>query len=170
MQPRLLCYSPQRRPTALHARPYQIVFQRLHCQPRLRSHRPARYRLCQKRSHSAEPGRQPLARCRQPRPSRDSQRQPAQQQGRGGSSGATTPARQGSPKGERGGANQYKAENIFWVPPAVRWSYLQVHAGRHEQDGRRGHTEEPKPRITPCPDHERTPAPSQLIAPPRCAP
>lgn len=31
----------------------------------------------------------------------------------------------GSPKGERGGANQYRAENIFWVPPAARWSYLQ---------------------------------------------
>ncbi len=30
----------------------------------------------------------------------------------------------GSPKGERGGANQYKAENVFWVPADARWSHL----------------------------------------------
>ncbi len=36
-------------------------------------------------------------------------------------SGARQTARQGSPKGERGGANQYnKAENVFWVPAYAR--------------------------------------------------
>ena len=34
----------------------------------------------------------------------------------------------GSPKGERGGANQYKAENVFWVPADARWSHLQASA------------------------------------------
>jgi type I restriction enzyme M protein len=34
----------------------------------------------------------------------------------------------GSPKGERGGANQYKAENVFWVPAEARWSHLQASA------------------------------------------
>ena len=34
----------------------------------------------------------------------------------------------GSPKGERGGANQYKAENVFWVPADARWSHLQANA------------------------------------------
>jgi type I restriction enzyme M protein len=34
----------------------------------------------------------------------------------------------GSPKGERGGANQYKAENVFWVPAEARWSHLQAGA------------------------------------------
>lgn len=34
----------------------------------------------------------------------------------------------GSPKGMRGGANQYRAENIFWVPPDARWSHLQGRA------------------------------------------
>ena len=34
----------------------------------------------------------------------------------------------GSPKGERGGANQYKAENVFWVPVEARWSHLQAKA------------------------------------------
>lgn len=33
-------------------------------------------------------------------------------------------------KGDYAGANpedqdEYKAENVFWVPPAARWSYLQ---------------------------------------------
>ena len=34
----------------------------------------------------------------------------------------------GSPKGERGGENQYKAENVFWVPADARWSHLQASA------------------------------------------
>lgn len=34
----------------------------------------------------------------------------------------------GSPKGERGGANQYKAEFFLWVPEEARWSTLQSHA------------------------------------------
>jgi hypothetical protein len=33
-----------------------------------------------------------------------------------------------SPKGQRGGAEQYKAENIFWVPQEARWSHLQARA------------------------------------------
>ncbi|MBJ7258530.1 MAG: type I restriction-modification system subunit M N-terminal domain-containing protein [Chthoniobacterales bacterium] len=36
-------------------------------------------------------------------------------------SGARQPAA-GSPKGQRGGAEQYKAENVFWVPAEARWS------------------------------------------------
>jgi len=39
-------------------------------------------------------------------------------------SGARQPAA-GSPKGQRGGAEQYKAENVFWVPAEARWSHLQ---------------------------------------------
>ena len=39
-------------------------------------------------------------------------------------SGARQPAA-GSPKGQRGGAEQYKAENVFWVPADARWSHLQ---------------------------------------------
>jgi len=38
----------------------------------------------------------------------------------------------GSPKGERGGANQYKAENVFWVPADARWSHLQANAKQPE--------------------------------------
>ncbi len=34
----------------------------------------------------------------------------------------------GSPKGQRGGAEQYKAENVFWVPADARWSHLQASA------------------------------------------
>lgn len=34
----------------------------------------------------------------------------------------------GSPKGERPGANQYKAENVFWVPAEARWPHLQAMA------------------------------------------
>lgn len=34
----------------------------------------------------------------------------------------------GSPQGERGGANQYKAENVFWVPVEARWPHLQAKA------------------------------------------
>jgi type I restriction enzyme M protein len=34
----------------------------------------------------------------------------------------------GSPKGERGGANQYKAEFFLWVPAEARWSHLQASA------------------------------------------
>ncbi len=37
-------------------------------------------------------------------------------------SGARQPAA-GSPKGQRGGAEQYKAENVFWVPADARWSH-----------------------------------------------
>ena len=43
-------------------------------------------------------------------------------------SGARQPARRGSPKGQRGGAEQYKAENVFWVPADARWSHLQANA------------------------------------------
>ncbi len=39
-------------------------------------------------------------------------------------SGARQPAA-GSPKGQRGGAEQYKAENVFWVPADARWPHLQ---------------------------------------------
>ena len=42
-------------------------------------------------------------------------------------SGARQPAA-GSPKGQRGGAEQYKAENVFWVPAEARWSHLQASA------------------------------------------
>jgi type I restriction enzyme M protein len=42
-------------------------------------------------------------------------------------SGARQPAA-GSPKGQRGGAEQYKAENVFWVPADARWSHLQANA------------------------------------------
>ena len=42
-------------------------------------------------------------------------------------SGARQPAA-GSPKGQRGGAEQYKAENVFWVPADARWSHLQASA------------------------------------------
>jgi type I restriction enzyme M protein len=42
-------------------------------------------------------------------------------------SGARQPAA-GSPKGQRGGAEQYKAENVFWVPAEARWSPLQASA------------------------------------------
>ena len=41
--------------------------------------------------------------------------------------GARQPAA-GSPKGQRGGAEQYKAENVFWVPSEARWSHLQASA------------------------------------------
>jgi type I restriction enzyme M protein len=34
----------------------------------------------------------------------------------------------GSPKGERGGANQYKAEFVLWVPADARWSHLHANA------------------------------------------
>jgi len=42
-------------------------------------------------------------------------------------SGARQPAA-GSPKGQRGGAEQYKAENVFRVPAEARWSHLQASA------------------------------------------
>jgi type I restriction enzyme M protein len=42
-------------------------------------------------------------------------------------SGARQPAA-GNPKGQRGGAEQYKAENVFWVPADARWSHLQASA------------------------------------------
>ena len=42
-------------------------------------------------------------------------------------SGARQPAA-GSPKGQRGGAEQYRAENIFWVPKEARWPQLQANA------------------------------------------
>ena len=42
--------------------------------------------------------------------------------------GGAGPTAAGSPKGERGGANQYRSENIFGVPPAARWSHLQSRA------------------------------------------
>ena len=42
--------------------------------------------------------------------------------------GGAGPTAAGSPKGERGGANQYRSENIFGVPPAARWSHLQGRA------------------------------------------
>lgn len=42
-------------------------------------------------------------------------------------SGARQPAA-GSPKGECGGAEQYRAENVFWVPADARWSHLQASA------------------------------------------
>jgi type I restriction enzyme M protein len=38
----------------------------------------------------------------------------------------------GSPKGQRGGAEQYKAENVFWVPADARWSHLQANAKQPE--------------------------------------
>jgi hypothetical protein len=34
----------------------------------------------------------------------------------------------GSPQGERGGANQYQSDNVFWVPEEARWSHLQATA------------------------------------------
>jgi type I restriction enzyme M protein len=46
-------------------------------------------------------------------------------------SGARQPAA-GSPKGQRGGAEQYKAENVFWVPADARWSHLQASAKQPE--------------------------------------
>jgi type I restriction enzyme M protein len=36
----------------------------------------------------------------------------------------------GTPKVERGGANQCKAENVFWVPIDARWSHLHSPSGR----------------------------------------
>ena len=42
-------------------------------------------------------------------------------------SGARQPA-VGSPKVQRVGAEQYKAENVFWVPADARWSHLQASA------------------------------------------
>ena len=42
-------------------------------------------------------------------------------------SGARQPAA-GSSKGQRGGAEQYKAGNAFWVPADARWSHLQARA------------------------------------------
>ena len=40
-------------------------------------------------------------------------------------SAARPTVRQGWPKGQRGGAEQYKAENVFLVPADARWSHLQ---------------------------------------------
>jgi hypothetical protein len=34
----------------------------------------------------------------------------------------------GSPQGERGGANQDRADNVFWVPADACWSHLQASA------------------------------------------
>lgn len=33
-----------------------------------------------------------------------------------------------SPKGERGGANQYQSDKVVWVPEEARWSHLQATA------------------------------------------
>ena len=43
-------------------------------------------------------------------------------------SGAIGTPRQGSPKGERGGANKCNAENVFWVPSDARWPHLHLQA------------------------------------------
>ena len=42
-------------------------------------------------------------------------------------SGASQPAA-GSPKRQCGGAEHYKAENVFWVPADAHWSHLQASA------------------------------------------
>ena len=38
-------------------------------------------------------------------------------------------------------SDEYKAENVFWVPPAARWAYLQSSAKQphHRQDRGRRH-------------------------------
>ncbi len=46
-------------------------------------------------------------------------------------------------KGDYAGANpedpdEYRAENIFWVPPAARWSFLQAHAKSGWKDPKTG--------------------------------
>ena len=61
-------------------------------------------------------------------------------------SGARQPAA-GSPKGQRGGAEQYKAENVFWVPADAH--RRRVHAP-HSTDARPTHRQ---PNPIPHPRH-----------------
>lgn len=64
-------------------------------------------------------------------------------QGSAGASPAGVGAAADSPLNQYASADpenpdEYKAESVFWVPPAARWSYLQNSAKQSQigQDGR----------------------------------